>query len=105
MTRNDNIGMGFIGAGTMGTIHMETFLRMPGVELAAVADVSAARAEQVAAPTRFTLSGDRRSRYNDRPGLERKPKSTFFSADNVKTFLRKEINVNSTREVMSRLSV
>jgi predicted dehydrogenase len=46
---NDNIRFGFIGAGTMGTIHMETFRQIPGVELTAVADVSEARANQVAA--------------------------------------------------------
>ncbi|BBI32840.1 Gfo/Idh/MocA family protein [Cohnella abietis] len=48
MTNGENIRLGFVGAGTMGLLHMETFGRITGVEMKAVADVSAIRAQAAA---------------------------------------------------------
>jgi predicted dehydrogenase len=47
MTRSEPLRAAVIGLGAMGTNHARVYDEMPGVELAAVADVDAARVEQV----------------------------------------------------------
>lgn len=42
---NDRLTLGFIGVGTMGRYHLNTFLAMPDVQVVAVCDVVAARRE------------------------------------------------------------
>lgn len=44
----ETVRIGFVGVGLQGGSHVQNFLRIPGVEIRAICDVDAARAEEVA---------------------------------------------------------
>ena len=52
------IKVGLIGCGFMGTMHANCYKNIPGVELAAVADVRPEKAEEIAAGTNAAIYGD-----------------------------------------------
>lgn len=52
------IKVGLIGCGFMGTMHANCYKNIPGVELAAVADVRPEKAQEIAAGTNAVIYGD-----------------------------------------------
>ncbi len=60
------LGVGVIGAGTMGQRHADVFRQLPGVELVAVADVRPEAAQRVAEPSGARVYSDWRNLIADR---------------------------------------